>query len=313
MQVHPMYVDFVFFLFCFVKCNRLCVSVRGDNILVLIHHQRMSCNGSYRVIIVGGGIIGLTTACTLLKEYASSDNLKLTIISDTFSPETTGDVSAGFWEPYGMNLDDQRILDWARYTYYIFMSEYFSTKAAQAGIIKLSAFKMKSQEGQEAGNNDAFNNPSFLSLVRHYRVLTDPEISMFDHLGPITGYVMSSMVTEVRRYLPQLQRFLEQDPRVKFIKKRICSLSELKDEADVVINCSGLGARDLVGDLAVRPARGQVRSIDFLCFCLTLAFCRSFESMLHGSNRCIILRQQTKAQVTSFHNQILLSWVAHFS
>jgi hypothetical protein len=89
---------------------------------------------------------------------------------------------------------------------------------------------------------------------------------MFDHLGPTKGFLMSSVVTEIRRYLPQLQRFLEQDPRVKFIKKKIYSLSELKDEADVVINCSGLGAKDLVGDLTMRPARGQVRSNDYLYF-----------------------------------------------
>src|SRR5271156_5015382 len=164
----------------------------------------MSGNPSYRVIIVGGGIIGLTTACTLLKEYASIDNLQLTIISETFSPETTGDVSAGFWEPYGLNLNDQRILGWARYTYDIFMAEYFSTKAARAGVMKLPAYILKSQQDQQANNDDNFVNPPFLALVRHYRVLNNIEIRMFDHLGPTAGFVMSSVVTEVRRYLPQL-------------------------------------------------------------------------------------------------------------
>ena len=219
----------------------------------------MPGNPSYRIIIVGGGIIGLTTACTLLEEYASIDNLQLTIISETFSPETTSDISGGFWEPYSLNLDDQRVLNWARYTYDIFMAEYFSTKAGPAGLIKLSGYKLKRQEGEQANDNDDFNNPPYLPLVRHYRILNDPEIRMFDHSGSMTGFVMSSTVTEVRRYLPQLHHFLEQDPRVKFIKKKICSLRELKDEADVVINCSGLGARDLVGDQTVRPARGQVR------------------------------------------------------
>jgi glycine/D-amino acid oxidase-like deaminating enzyme len=226
----------------------------------------MSSNLSYRVIIVGGGVIGLTTACTLLKEYTSIKNLQLTIISEKFSPETTSDVSAGFWEPYGLNLNDPRILDWAGYTYDIFMEEYFSTKAARAGVMQMPGYIITSQEGQQASNNDEFINPPFSSLVRHYRVLENPEIRMFDHLGPTKGFLMSSVVTEIRRYLPQLQRFLEQDPRVKFIKKKIYSLSELKDEADVVINCSGLGAKDLVGDLTMRPARGQVRSNDYLYF-----------------------------------------------
>jgi hypothetical protein len=126
--------------------------------------------------------------------------------------------------------------------------------------MKLPGYIIKSQDNQQASKNDNSTNPSFSSLVRHYRVLNNLEIRMFDHLGSATGFVMSSVVTEVRRYLPQLHRFLEQDVRVKFIKKRICSLSELKDEADVVINCSGLGARDLVGDHTVRPARGQVKS-----------------------------------------------------
>jgi len=251
----------------------------------------MSDNPNYRVIVIGRGIIGLTTACTLLKEYTSNDNLQLTIIGETFSPETTGDVSAGFWEPYGLNLSDQRILDWAGYTYDIFMDEYFSTKAARAGLIKMNTYNLKSREGQEASNENNFDFPPFLSLVRHYRILKDPEIRMFDHLGPVTGYVMSSIVTEARRYLPQLQRFLERDPRIKFIKKKIHSLSELKDEADVVINCSGLGARDLVGDLNVRPARGQVSSTDYLCVYSPLVFFRSFEFMRHGSNQCIYLNR----------------------
>jgi glycine/D-amino acid oxidase-like deaminating enzyme len=209
----------------------------------------MSVKRSYRVIIVGDGIIGLTTACTVLKEYASMDNLQLTIIGEKFSPETTGDVSAGFWEPYGLNLNDQHILDWARYTYDIFMAEYFSTKAAQAGIMKLPGYIIESQDGQQTNDDNNFVNPPFSNIVRHYRVLDNVEIGMFNHLGPATGFVMSSVVVEMRRYLPELKRFLKQDQRVKFIERKIGSLNELKDEADVVIHCSGLGARDLVGDL----------------------------------------------------------------
>ncbi|CAF3768004.1 unnamed protein product, partial [Adineta steineri] len=194
----------------------------------------MSDSRSYRVIIIGGGIIGLTTACTLLKEYASADKLQLTIISTTFSPETTGDVSAGYWEPYGVNLNDERMLRWARYTYDVFMQEFVSTKAAQAGVMQMPGHILKSQNDQQISENDDSTVPSFLPLVRHYRVLKNPEIRMFDHLGPVTGFVMSSVVTEVRRYLPQLQRFLECDPRVKFVKKKVQSFSELKGEADII-------------------------------------------------------------------------------
>ncbi|UJR08031.1 hypothetical protein I4U23_012308 [Adineta vaga] len=226
----------------------------------------MSNNLNYRVIIVGGGVIGLTTACTLLKEYVSTDNLQLTIISEALSPDTTGDISAGFWQPYGLELSDQRMLKWARYSYEIFMEEYFSTKAARAGVIQLTSYTMMKQEEEEqqqqqqkhVDNNDISIDFPFLALVRHYRRLNNTELRIFDHLAPVTGFVMSSVVVEVRRYLPELHRFLEKDSRVKFIRKKILSLDDLKGQADVVINCTGLGARYLVGDLAVRPARGQV-------------------------------------------------------
>ncbi|CAF0778191.1 unnamed protein product [Adineta ricciae] len=219
----------------------------------------MANNLNYRVIIVGGGIIGLTTACTLLKEYASIDNLQLTIISETFSPNTTGDISAGYWQPYGLNLNDQRMLKWARYSYEIFMEEYVSIKAARAGVIQLTSYSVfKQEDPQHVDDKDLSIEFPFLPLVRHYRRLSNTELHIFDHLAPVTGFVMSSVVVEVQRYLPELYRFLTQDRRVKFINKKILSLSELKDQADVVINCTGLGARYLVGDLAVRPARGQV-------------------------------------------------------
>jgi D-amino-acid oxidase len=36
------------------------------------------------------------------------------------------------------------------------------------------------------------------------------------------------------------------------------SLDELGDDADVVVNCAGLGALELIGDHAVHPVRGQI-------------------------------------------------------
>jgi glycine/D-amino acid oxidase-like deaminating enzyme len=89
---------------------------------------------------------------------------------------------------------------------------------------------------------------------------------MFDHLKPTSGFAMSSVVVEVSKYLPELYRFLAQDYRVRFIKKKIHSIIELKDKADVVINCTGLASRYLVGDQTIRPARGQVYLIKIIFF-----------------------------------------------
>lgn len=213
---------------------------------------------TFRIIIVGAGIIGLTTACTLLKEYANHDNLQIVIISESFSPHTTGDISAGYWEPYGLEKLDERTLHWAGYTYNVFVDEYFSSKAARAGVMKMTSYVLKGYEGQKDAKDHVFIEPEFAKLVRHFRRMDEREIGLFDHLRPLSGFVMSSIVVEMSKYLPQLYRYLVRDRRVKFLKKKLHSISELKDKADVIINCSGLASRYLIGDQTIRPARGQV-------------------------------------------------------
>ena len=54
----------------------------------------MAC--SKNVCVIGAGVIGLSTAYCLSKCNA---NLKVTLISDKFSPHTTGDGAAGKWDP----------------------------------------------------------------------------------------------------------------------------------------------------------------------------------------------------------------------
>lgn len=81
---------------------------------------------------------------------------------------------------------------------------------------------------------------------------------MFQHLKSNTGFAMVTIAVEMKKYLPELQAYLLADRRVQFIRRKIHSLNELKGQADLIINCSGLASRWLVGDLSVRPARGQV-------------------------------------------------------
>ena len=57
-------------------------------------------------------------------------------------------------------------------------------------------------------------------------------------------------------YLPWLlKRFRDSGGLVE--QRRVCNLSELQGY-DVIVNCTGLGARELVGDESVYPYRGQI-------------------------------------------------------
>lgn len=46
--------------------------------------------------VIGGGVIGLTTALELQSEYRNS---KITIIAEKILEDTTSDVAAGIWRP----------------------------------------------------------------------------------------------------------------------------------------------------------------------------------------------------------------------
>jgi D-amino-acid oxidase len=59
-----------------------------------------------KVVIIGAGIIGITSALRLLEAFPE---VQITIITEEYSPNTTSDVSAGYWKPlviegYNMHL-----------------------------------------------------------------------------------------------------------------------------------------------------------------------------------------------------------------
>ena len=67
----------------------------------------MSSRSSSRVAVVGAGIIGLSTAVHILE---SQPGVTVTLIADKFSPQTTGDGSAGMWLPHAMGNTDEKLI-----------------------------------------------------------------------------------------------------------------------------------------------------------------------------------------------------------
>ena len=62
-------------------------------------------------------------------------------------------------------------------------------------------------------------------------------------------------ILDCRNYLPWLMSlFRQQGGLVE--KRKISSLDEL-DSYDIIINCTGLGSHELLGDSSLQPARGQ--------------------------------------------------------
>ena len=71
------------------------------------------------------------------------------------------------------------------------------------------------------------------------------------------GYVFAAHVIEMDVYLPYLQRrFLGAGGMI--VQHELQTLDVALETTDIVVDCAGLGARELVGDTTLTPIRGQV-------------------------------------------------------
>lgn len=79
--------------------------------------------------------------------------------------------------------------------------------------------------------------------------------------GPRYGDEPTTFLIDMPRYLAWLEaRVLALGGR--FDARRVTSLLELLGEADVVVNCTGLGARDLVADPELASSRGRTLVVE---------------------------------------------------
>lgn len=87
-----------------------------------------------------------------------------------------------------------------------------------------------------------------------------PGVELRPRAEPLDGfagaYEGEAPLVEMERYLGYLEQRLRRAGTTVELR-RIASLEEAAAAAPVVVNCSGLGARELVPDQGVQPVRGQ--------------------------------------------------------
>lgn len=209
-----------------------------------------------RVTVVGGGVNAIGSALALLQR---APECQVTVISKDFSPNTTGDGAAGFWGPYlNPHTPEEKILRWSQETWDLFLGW---VRAGQQKGVSLVP-------GSCVGRSEV-PLEFWHKIPIGYRTLTQEECAIY---GPdyCSGYSFTSIVAEPSHFLPRLMDELR-DRGVVFKKQRLTSLEEAAAHADLVLNCTGLGAYDLVPDHNVYPCRGQVMRVkapwqtSFLC------------------------------------------------
>jgi D-amino-acid oxidase len=190
-----------------------------------------------RVIVVGAGVIGLTSAVRLAEAGHRVD-----VLARDLPRETTSAVAAALWYPY-LALPQDRVTAWSARSY-----EMFAALAAQPST------GVRMQSGTEvfrAATPDPWWRDALPALQRVAPGVLLPA-------GYVDGWTFVAPVVEMPIYLDWLVgRLTELGGTIT--RMSLGGLAPTGEGgADVVVECAGLGARLFAADQTVVPVRGQV-------------------------------------------------------
>ncbi len=190
------------------------------------------------VIILGAGISGLS--CGLELQSAGFRNVR--ILAKDFPPNTTSDVAGGLWFPYKAE-PISRILGWSKRTFERLMQ--LREQFPEAGITMTDFYQFFPKTRTESA--------WWASAVEEYRPLDKEELPE----GFQGGYFARVPIAEPHIHLPFLmERFQAQGGVLE--ERVVASMEEIVAGNRIIVNCTGLGAKQLLGDTEVFPIRGQI-------------------------------------------------------
>lgn len=183
------------------------------------------------VIVVGGGVIGLTTAVTLAER-----GLRVRVWSRDPAGATTSAVAGALWWPYRIE-PAERVGDWSLATLAVY--EQLSGAPEETGVRRVAGLhggeRLAALGDWSAGLKDAAEVPEGLRV-------TLPLLDMPVHLAWLERRLAAAGGAVERR--------------------AVTGFGEAAERSPVVVNCTGLGARELVPDAGVRPVRGQLVAVE---------------------------------------------------
>lgn len=194
----------------------------------------MSNNKS--ILVIGAGVSGLSSAILLLKA-----GFNVTIWTKDTSPNVTSDIAAAIWYPY-LSEPRDKVIKWSQDTFrYLKQNIVGDPQTGCREEVLINLFDKKVEDPWWKDAVDGFKRPSPHELPPGY----------------VDGYKITSILTDPTIYLGWLRQQFE-DLGGTLVQKEISKIAEAFAEFDTVVNCSGLGSRELFGDKEVYPVRGQV-------------------------------------------------------
>jgi D-amino-acid oxidase len=194
-------------------------------------------------LVIGCGVSGLTTGLCLLEAGHT-----VSIWARELPPFTTSNIAAAIWLPYKA-YPAERVTVWSKESmrkFKVLQSD------EESGIFMASFLEVKPVPTTD---------PLWVTVVDGFRHARKDELPP----GYLDGYTFEAPVIDTLVYLDYLMHTYE-GRKGQIIQRAITSLTEAFAQSDIVVNCTGLGARELVGDYDLRPAKGQVVRIKHNAF-----------------------------------------------
>ncbi|KAJ8306180.1 hypothetical protein KUTeg_016725 [Tegillarca granosa] len=184
----------------------LCNDLEEDTVLKLQQHELQEINiMTTRVCVIGAGIAGLTSAYCIQN---SIPNVKVTIVADKLSPNTTSDGSGGKWEPHLIHKSQENLIrKWGQLTFDYLLKLFLSPDAKDAGVQLMSGFNFRLDTPET-------QNPFWKDTVIAYRTLTEQEIKTFKPSAK-GGVFFTTLILNSYKYLPWLMEKFQSKGEIK--------------------------------------------------------------------------------------------------
>jgi len=190
---------------------------------------------SRSVLVLGCGVSGLSSSILLLQAGHA-----VTIWARELPPHTTSNQAAALWFPY-LAHPIERVGPWASRTLAFFRQHLLPDPASGCRPTLVQDLYAHPVE-----------TPWWAGAVAGYRRLAASELPA----GYMDGFETESVVIDTSVYMDYLVDWFRKLGGV-IVQREVASIEEATLESKLVVNCTGLGSRQLVGDESLYPVRGQ--------------------------------------------------------
>ncbi|MDQ1740578.1 MAG: D-amino-acid oxidase [Pseudonocardiales bacterium] len=188
-----------------------------------------------KVSVVGAGVVGLTSALRLAEA-----GHQVEVVAAEWGESTTSSVAAALWYPYRATATAQ-VSRWLARTY-----------AALEEIAADPSTGVRLRRGRELFREPT-PDPWWRAAVPDLDRISEDQLPP----GYLDGYQLTVPVVDMALHLGWLAARVG-EAGVGIETRRLRGLPAAFAGVDAVVNCAGLGARELAGDDTLTGVRGQI-------------------------------------------------------